>query len=130
VTEEIVSVPDSIAGGDWTAVAAFGKVAENAILPLQLYVSSLDGQGLSMANSYAKQMKEDALTYEKAYKVFEKALKKQDSEKVLETVTAMGVAVVDYRTVGRLRDDDGNLVSCSACACVDRFLVCFQYRSD
>jgi hypothetical protein len=28
-------------------------------------------------------------------------------------VTAMGVAIIDYRTVGRLRDDDGNLVSCA-----------------
>jgi hypothetical protein len=111
VTEEIVRVPEAIAGGDWIAVAAFGKVAENAVLPLQLYVSSLDGQGLSMANSYAKEMKADALAYEKAYKLFEKALKKQDSEQVLQTVTAMGVAVIDYRTVGRLRDDDGNLVS-------------------
>jgi hypothetical protein len=66
VTEEIISMPEAIAGQDWAAVAAFGKVAENAVLPLQLYVSSLDGQGLSMANSYAKQMKIDALAYEKA----------------------------------------------------------------
>lgn len=115
VTEEIVSMPDAIAGGDWLAVTAFGKVAENAVLPLQLYVSSLDGQGLSMANSYAKQMKIDALAYEKAYKLFEKALKKQDGEIVLQTVAAMGVAIIDYRTVGRLRDDDGNLVSFSSC---------------
>jgi hypothetical protein len=113
-------MPEAIAGQDWPAVAAFGKVAENAVLPLQLYVSSLDGQGLSMANSYAKQMKTDALAYEKAYKLFEKALKKQDVEQVLQTVTAMGVAIIDYRTVGRLRDDDGNLVSCMQCTtCVD-----------
>jgi hypothetical protein len=115
VTEEIVRMPEAIAGQDWAAVTAFGKVAENAVLPLQLYVSSLDGQGLSMANSYAKQMKIDALAYEQAYKKFEKALKKQNGEEVLLTVTAMGVAIIDYRTVGRLRDDDGNLVSCIIC---------------
>lgn len=109
VTEEIVRMPEAIAAQDWVAVADFGKVADNAVLPLQLYVSSLDGQGLSMANSYAKQMKVDALDYEKAYKLFVKALKIQNGDQILQAVTAMGVAVADYRIVGHLSDDDGNL---------------------
>lgn len=87
------------------------QVADNAILPLQLYVSSLDGQGLGMANSYAKQMKQDAAAYEKAYKEFVKALGKQNSAALLTAVTDMAVAVASYRQTGGLRDDDGNIPS-------------------
>ena len=104
-------MPDLLANDDWTAVADFGKTAENAILPLQLYQSSLDGQGLSMANNYAKQMKQDALDYEKSYKVFAKALVKKDKEACLQAVSDMGVAIADYRQAGRLKDDDGYLPS-------------------
>lgn len=111
VTNEIGTVPDAIAAADWDTVNNFSKTAENAILPLQLYQSSLDGQGLSMSNSYAKVMKEDALKYEKSYKVFAKAIQKTDADTALQAVTDMGVAIADYRQQGRLRDDDGNIPS-------------------
>jgi hypothetical protein len=111
VTNELSQVPDAILNDDWETVRAFAKVAENAILPLQLYQSSLDGQGLSMNNNYAKIMKQDALEYEKQYKLFEKAIGKRDKDAALSTVTNMAVAVADYRQQGRLRDDDGNIPS-------------------
>jgi hypothetical protein len=111
VSTEINSVPDYIAQADWVAVADFGKVAENAILPLQLYQSSLDGQGLSMNNAYARIMKEDALQYEKAYQRFAKAVRAQNGEQALQAVSDMGVAIADYRQQGRLSDDDGNIPS-------------------
>lgn len=111
VTEQITAMPDAIAAENWEAIAEFGKTADNAVLPLQLYVSSLDGQGLSMTNSYAKAMKEDALQYEKAYKLFEKALKKQNQDQLLAAVIDMGVCIADYRQTGRLSDDAGNIPS-------------------
>jgi hypothetical protein len=111
VTNELSQVPDAILNDDWETVREFAKVAENAILPLQLYQSSLDGQGLSMNNSYAKIMKQDAMEYEKQYKLFEKAIGKRDKDTALSTVTNMAVAVADYRQQGRLRDDDGNIPS-------------------
>jgi hypothetical protein len=111
VTNELSQVPDAILNDDWETVREFAKVAENAILPLQLYQSSLDGQGLSMNNSYAKIMKQDAMEYEKQYKLFEKAIGKRDKDTALSTVTNMAVAVADYRQQGRLRDDDGDIPS-------------------
>lgn len=111
VTTEITAIPDALARSDWEAVRTFAKTAENAILPLQLYQSSLDGQGLSMSNSYAKLMKEDALQYEKSYRVLERAILKSDNDSALQAVTGMGVAIADYRQQGRLKDDDGNIPS-------------------
>lgn len=111
VSNEIALIPNALVDGDWATVADFGKVAENAILPLQLYQSSLDGQGLSMNNAYAKIMKQDALQYEKAYQVFAKAVKQQNLDSAQQAVSEMGVAIADYRTQGRLSDDDGNIPS-------------------
>jgi hypothetical protein len=110
VTAEIGTVPDAIAANDWEAVAAFAKTAENAVLPLQLYQSSLDGQGLSLSNAYAKVMKEDALQYEKAYKLLAKAIQKNDGETALQAVSDMGVAIADYRQQGRLYNEDGKTI--------------------
>lgn len=111
VTSSIAEVPQFIANGQWEEVEAFGKIADNCVLPLQLYVSSLDGQGLSMSNSYAKDMKKDAKIFEEQYKIFEKAVKKKDSDKALASVQAMAVAIVDYRQTGRLTDEMGNIPS-------------------
>lgn len=89
----------------------FAATADNAVLPLQLYVSSLDGQGLGMANSYAKTMKKDAEIFEKQYKILQKAMKTQDQDMALAAVQQMGIAVAEYRQAGRLSDDDGNIPS-------------------
>jgi hypothetical protein len=111
VSNEIVSMPVAIASNDWGTVAEFAKTAENAVLPMQLYQSSLDGQGLSMSNSYAKLMKEDAMQYERAYKVFARAIQRNDGDAALQAVSDMGAAIADYRQQGRLQDDDGNIPS-------------------
>lgn len=111
VTARISEVPQAIANGQWEAVEKFTATADNAILPLQLYVSSLDGQGLSMSNTYAKTMKKDAKNFEASFKDLQKAIKKKDQEAALKAVQEMGVAVADYRQVGRLTDDDGNIPS-------------------
>ena len=109
VTSAIDVVPQQIANGQWEEVEEFRKTADTAILPLQLYVSSLDGQGLSMNNSYAKEMKKNAATFEAQYKLFEKAIKKKDQDAALSALQQMAVAVVNYRQAGRLTDDMGNI---------------------
>jgi hypothetical protein len=59
-----------------------------------------------MANSLCQANEDRRLaTYEKAYKLFEKALKKTR----LNKCTVLGyheITIIDYRTVGRLRDDE------------------------
>lgn len=111
LTTEIEPVPQYIANGQWEEVQAFANVADNTVLPLQLYVSSLDGQGLNMANSYAKVMKKYATIFEQQYKLLTQAIKKKDQELALSSVQAMALAVTDYRQVGRLTDDAGNIPS-------------------
>lgn len=111
VSNEIGTVPDAIDAADWAAVQEFAKTAENAVLPLQLYQSSLDGQGLSLSNSYARRMKEDAVQYESAYQAFGLAIRQRDGSAARQAVSDMGVAIADYRQQGRLSDADGNIPS-------------------
>jgi hypothetical protein len=112
VTTDIINIPTALQTGDWMTVEGFLPVAENAILPLYLYQSSLDGQGLRMANSYAQQMKSCAEDYEKAYKRLATATKAHSTDKALSALTDMGVAVVEYRQLGRLTEEsDGAIPS-------------------
>jgi hypothetical protein len=104
-------MPDCLASGDWTAVESFAATADNAILPLQLYVSSLTGQGLSMKNEYAIQMKQDAQDFQRSFNTLEAAIRRHDSDQALEAINSMGLAVADYRQQGRLSDDDGYIPS-------------------
>ena len=60
---------------------------------------------------FAKKMRQDALEFEKAYKMFDKALARKDPPSALQAVSDMGVLVADYRQAGRLKDDDGNIPS-------------------
>jgi hypothetical protein len=109
VTVEMPGIYQAIQTGDWQAVETFTTTtAENAILPLQLYVSSLDGQGLSLKNSYAKQMKLYALEYERLYKVLRRAVQLKDASTALQAISDMALAVADYRQTGRLDGLDDN----------------------
>lgn len=96
---------------NWNLVEQFYKDADNAVLPMKLYVSSLDGQGLGMANSYAMQMKQESNVYEQKVQLLKNAMAQQNKEIALQAVQDMGVAVTQYRQVGRLTDDDGNIPS-------------------
>jgi hypothetical protein len=78
---------------------------------LFLYQSSLDGQGLSLSNGFAKIMKDDATLYEKYYRELEIAIQKQNTNDTLQLVFNMNDAITDYRLQGRLSDDDGNIPS-------------------
>lgn len=109
----MVSVSETLSNQDWESIQTnFLPMAENAILPLQLYVSSLDGQGLSMTNSYAKQMKADALAYENAFRRLQKAVGNQNRDAAFLALTDMAEAINDYRQQGRLtNDEDGEFPS-------------------
>ena len=111
VSNGIGEVSNAIQSEQWESVEAFYKDADNAILPLKLYVSSLDGQGLGMANSYAAQMKKNSDVYETNVGFLKSAIAKRNKDQALSAVTEMGVAVTEYRQTGRLTDDDGNIPS-------------------
>jgi hypothetical protein len=97
---------------NWDGMKRFGLIADNAVLPLKLYVSSLDGQGLSMKSEYAKQMKADADRYEQAVVSFQAAVAVQDLSSVNQHFQSMVLALTDYAQQGRLNlDDDKDIPS-------------------
>jgi hypothetical protein len=111
VSNSIGDAAQSIQQDEWDKLEDFFKLADNAVLPMKLYVSSLDGQGLGMSNSYAQKMKQESGVYEKQVLILKQALAQQNKEVALQAVENMGVAITQYRQVGRLTDDDGNIPS-------------------
>merc|ERR1711862_830909 len=108
VSQALPTVPDMIDSSDWESVSLFAnKVADDAILPMKLYQSSLDGQGLNMKNDYVKTMKDKANLYEEKTKDLQKAIKLKNKDKAMIALNGMAEAMTDYRVAGRLKDDDG-----------------------
>jgi hypothetical protein len=117
VSNEISSITESMLVGDvgvinWDAASKFADTtAENAILPLKLYESSLRGQGLSMSNAYAKSMKADAAVFEQKTRELQRAVRDRSVNAALSALTAMNLALADYRKCGRLMDDIAEIPS-------------------
>jgi len=110
VSNSLASIPDMIDSSDWDAVSLFAnKVADDAILPMKLYQSSLDGQGLNMKNDYVTKMKDKATLYEEKTRDLQKAAKTQNKEKAFVALNGMAEAITEYRVAGRISDDDGNI---------------------
>merc|ERR1719245_536771 len=110
VSNSITSIPNCIVNEDWENVSLFAnKVADDAILPLKLYQSSLDGQGLNMKNDYVTTMKDKANLYEEKTRELQKAAKVQNKDKAFVALNGMAEAITEYRVAGRLSDDDGNI---------------------
>ena len=86
--------------------------AENAILPMKLYTSSLDGQGLRMTQSeFVKTMKTDIDKYEQQVQQLSKALAKHDKTMAQSAVNQLSQALADFRSAGKLTDDIEELPS-------------------
>lgn len=112
VSENISAVPGQIESADWDAVSSFAnKVADDAVLPMKLYQSSLDGQGLNMKNDYVSVMKDKANLFEQKTRDLQKAVKAQNKEKALVALNGINEAITEYRVAGRLSDADGNIPS-------------------
>merc|ERR1712029_1178313 len=110
VSQAIPTVPDMIDKSDWDAVTQFAnKVADDAILPMKLYQSSLDGQGLNMKNDYVTIMKDKAVLYEKKTKDLQKAAALKDKDKAFAALNGIAEAISEYRVAGRLSDEDGKI---------------------
>lgn len=105
------AIPDAasmIADGDWDAIADFAnKVAEDTILPMKLYTSSLLGGGTNVKVSFGKDMKNAATDFEKAQKALAKAANKKDKPKSSAALEDLSSALLAYRTAGRLLGPDG-----------------------
>ncbi len=93
---------------DWEAVADFNnKIADDTILPMKLYTSSLTGGGTNVKVSFTKDMMKAADDFESSQKALAKAIKKQDQTASSRALEEMATALLAYRTVGRLLGPDG-----------------------
>ncbi len=105
---ELLPVTDDlVSAGDWgqATTLATGALAD-AVLPMQLYASSLAGQGLSLAPRFVQRMDAAAATYNDACTKLQKACKKRDSAIARESVRSMLASVRTYRAEGRLEAPD------------------------
>eukprot|EP00587_Corethron_hystrix_P007587 CAMPEP_0113306710 /NCGR_PEP_ID=MMETSP0010_2-20120614/5854_1 /TAXON_ID=216773 ORGANISM="Corethron hystrix, Strain 308" /NCGR_SAMPLE_ID=MMETSP0010_2 /ASSEMBLY_ACC=CAM_ASM_000155 /LENGTH=270 /DNA_ID=CAMNT_0000161435 /DNA_START=159 /DNA_END=971 /DNA_ORIENTATION=- /assembly_acc=CAM_ASM_000155 len=106
--DAIPLVANSIGENDWEAVDDFvNKVADDTILPLKLYTSSLSGGGTNVKVSYTKDMMTSANTFEKNQKLMVKAVKKKDQKACSQALEGMSEALLSYRTAGGLLGADG-----------------------
>lgn len=97
-----------IGDGDWEGAEIFAtKIADDTILPLKLYTSSLSGGGTNVKLSFVGEMTKASKDFEKAQKKLEKSIAKKDSTASSTALEELSVALLSYRTAGRLLGPDG-----------------------
>lgn len=104
----IPGAAEAIGTGNWEAAVEFAqKVADDTILPMRLYTSSLVGGGTNVKVAFAKDMNKATDDFEKAQKKLVKALAKQDQSNASTALEELATALQAYRTSGRLLGPDG-----------------------
>ena len=105
------AIPDAaafIGNEDWDSATEFAvKIADDTVLPMKLYTSSLTGGGTNVKVSFAKNMMDEANRFEKAQKALVKALAKKDQQASSRALEDLSEALLSYRTEGKLLGPDG-----------------------
>jgi len=105
------AIPDAaamIGGGNWEGAEEFAtKIADDTILPLKLYTSSLNGGGTNVKVSFLGDMTLASKDFEKAQKKLVKAIAKRDTSASSTALEDLSVALLNYRTAGKLLGPDG-----------------------
>jgi len=97
----------SIGDNKWDAVQEFTRTADDTILPMKLYTSSLLGGGTNVKVSFAKDMTTAATDFEKAQKKLVAAVNKQDQTSSSAALEDLASALQLYREAGKLTGPDG-----------------------
>jgi len=106
--DAIPSAAADIGAENWEAVEAFvSKIADDTILPMKLYTSSLLGGGTNVKVSFAKDMTKAAEDFEKALPKLQKGIKKRDQVASSKALEDLASALLAYRTAGKLLGPDG-----------------------
>mmetsp|Transcript_28207 Transcript_28207/g.40883 ORF Transcript_28207/g.40883 Transcript_28207/m.40883 type:complete len:276 (+) Transcript_28207:40-867(+) len=93
---------------DWEGASDFAlKIADDTVLPMKLYTSSLSGGGTNVKVSYLGEMEKAAKDFEKGQKALVKALGKKDQQASSKALEQMAEALQAYRTSGKLLGPDG-----------------------
>ncbi len=82
-------------------------IADDTVLPMKLYVSSLSGGGTNVKVGFAKDMMTSAKAFEKQQSLLVKSVDKKDAAKATAALEGMAEALLSYRTVGKLLGPDG-----------------------
>jgi hypothetical protein len=107
-SDSIPLVAAAIGDEDWDAVRDFATVvADDTILPMKLYVSSLTGGGTNVKVGFAKDMMSAAKAFEKNQALLVKSVEKKDAAKSSAALENMAEALLAYRTSGKLLGPDG-----------------------
>mmetsp|Transcript_2165 Transcript_2165/g.2620 ORF Transcript_2165/g.2620 Transcript_2165/m.2620 type:complete len:134 (-) Transcript_2165:108-509(-) len=97
-----------IGEGNWEGATDFAtKIADDTILPMKLYTSSLLGGGTNVKVAFAKDMTSAASDFEKAQKKLVKAISKKDQTASSKALEDLSEALLAYRTAGKLLGPDG-----------------------
>lgn len=106
--DAIPSVAEAIGLEEWSQAEEFcSKVADDTILPMRLYTSSLLGGGTNVKVAFAEDMKKASSDFEKAQKKLSKAIAKKDRESSSKALEDLASALQLYRESGRLTGPDG-----------------------
>lgn len=107
-SDAIPIAAENIGQSDWDAVEDFCKnIADDTILPMKLYVSSLVGGGTKVQVTFAKEMTASTKDFEVNQKLLAKAVAKKDPTKASTALEGMATALQAYRTTGNLLGADG-----------------------
>jgi hypothetical protein len=105
--DAIPETAEAIGIGDWASVEEFvSKIADDTILPLKLYTSSLNGGGTNVKVSFTKDMFKAAEDFEKAQKALVKSVKKKDQTASSRALEDLSTAMQTYREAGKLTGPD------------------------
>jgi len=98
---------EAIGTENWDDADEFvNKIADDTILPLKLYTSSLTGGGTNIKVSFTKDMFKAADEFEKAQKALVKAVKKRDQTASSRALEDLSTALQTYREAGKLTGPD------------------------
>jgi hypothetical protein len=105
--DAIPDAAEAIGTGNWDVAEEFvNKIADDTILPLKLYTSSLTGGGTNVKVSFTKDMFKAADDFEKAQKELVKAVKKRDQKASSKALEDLSSALSAYRVAGKLTGPD------------------------
>jgi hypothetical protein len=106
--DAIPQVAEAIGTEQWDSAEEFvSKIADDTILPMKLYTSSLLGGGTNVKVAFAQDMKKATNDFEKAQKKLTKAIAKRDRELSSKALEDLASALQLYRESGRLTGPDG-----------------------
>jgi hypothetical protein len=106
--DAIPQAAEAIGTEQWDSAQEFvATVADDTILPMKLYTSSLLGGGTNVKVAFAQDMKRATNDFEKAQKKLTKAVAKKDRELSSQALEDLALALQLYRESGHLTGPDG-----------------------